>query len=356
MEKENNTRNRLMQYYEKYPDMQIQDMLKYLYQSSFGCEHMLSSEEKVIELIRKERKDRAHFATDKELIEELDGEYSRVSLSYLDFGLSDETLGRLFCISSKKELDGISKLEEKIDVLKILVQEKKIGFSIDDLENSLNKWRDSGYQSLSHSEKFRASYHPSYRVISNEYVRLLPLMARIDAISHKKTAIIAIEGGSGSGKSTLGRLLCDIYSANLFHMDDFFLRREQRTEERYSEVAGNIDWERFLDEVLIPLRKGEDVDYRRFDCSTMSVGESERVRFKRLNIVEGVYSMHPKLAEYYDMSVFIDISPEIQRERIENREPPYIAKRFFYEWIPLERRYFDATAIKEKCDLLIFNQ
>ena len=65
-------------------------------------------------------------------------------------------------------------------------------------------------------------------------------------------------------------------------MDDFFLRPQQRTKERLAEAGGNIDRERFLQEVAVLLgeyRKAEDVvsekkwdhdtllTYRRYDCS-----------------------------------------------------------------------------------------
>ena len=73
-------------------------------------------------------------------------------------------------------------------------------------------------------------------------------------------AVIAIEGGSASGKTTLGALLETLYDCTVFHMDDFFLRPEQRTPERYAEVGGNIDRERFLEEVLIPLRQKETIE------------------------------------------------------------------------------------------------
>lgn len=36
-------------------------------------------------------------------------------------------------------------------------------------------------------------------------------------------------------------------------MDDFFLRIEQRTPERMTEVGGNVDYERFLETVLFPV-------------------------------------------------------------------------------------------------------
>ena len=59
-------------------------------------------------------------------------------------------------------------------------------------------------------------------------------------------------------------------------MDDFFLRPEQRTPERFSEPGGNVDRERFLSEVLLPLRQGEAVDYRRFDCATFTIAPTLR--------------------------------------------------------------------------------
>lgn len=37
------------------------------------------------------------------------------------------------------------------------------------------------------------------------------------------------------------------------------------------------------------------------------------VRPARLNIVEGAYSLHPSLEKYYDLSVFLDVTPETQR-------------------------------------------
>lgn len=93
-------------------------------------------------------------------------------------------------------------------------------------------------------------------------------------------------------------------AALVFHMDDFFLRPEQRTEARFAQPGGNVDRERFLEEVLIPLREGRPVDYRRFDCATFTIAPPQRIKAGTLNIVEGAYSMHPDLAPYYDLSGF----------------------------------------------------
>ena len=182
---------------------------------------------------------------------------------------------------------------------------------------------------------------------------LSPLFEKIDALLAKKPLIVAIDGGSASGKTTVSTLLSQIYGATVFHMDDFFLTPHMRTEERLSEVGGNVDRERFENEVLIPLSKGQSVSYVPYDCKTGSFKEATLVIPKELVIVEGAYSMHEALSEYYDLSVFLDIGESEQRERILKRNAPDHAKRFFEEWIPLENIYFEKTDIKNRCDLTI---
>ena len=187
---------------------------------------------------------------------------------------------------------------------------------------------------------------------SPEYIR--PLLARIDRLmAERERVLVAIDGGSASGKTTLGALLQSIYACPVFHMDDFFLRPEQRTPERFSEPGGNVDRERFLSEVLLPLREGKAVDYRRFDCKTFTIASPRRIEPGRLNIIEGAYAMHPDLAPYYDLTVFLAVSAEKQRERILKRNAPAQAELFFDRWIPFEQRYFAALNVPERCDLTI---
>ena len=174
-----------------------------------------------------------------------------------------------------------------------------------------------------------------------------------ELLKEKEKVIIAVEGGSASGKTTLGKELEQHYRCNVFHMDDFFLRPEQRTKDRLKEPGGNVDRERFYEEVVIPLSKGEMVEYRRFDCSTFTLHPPVNMEPRRLTIVEGAYSTHPKLGRYYDLSVFLEIEPELQKERILKRNGSEKAERFFKEWIPMEQKYFEAFYIKEKCDIRI---
>ena len=89
--------------------------------------------------------------------------------------------------------------------------------------------------------------------------RIQALLARIDRLmAERERVIVAVDGGSASGKTTLGALLQSVYACPVFHMDDFFLRPEQRTPERFSEPGGNVDRERFLSEGPAAAAAGED--------------------------------------------------------------------------------------------------
>ena len=353
MEYSRNTRERLVRHSQCYPGLQPTDVFKYLFQSALGCEHMVASEAKAIEYIRREYDAvTAEGAADcLPRTERLDGGYTRVHLSCLDEGLTAETLGRLFCLSAVSEPNGREALEEKLQVARELAKAGEFPFSADAFEEALAVWRENGCPAVHHSRAFREAYRPAYRVIANRYAAFLSLFTRIDALMRNGLAVVALEGGSASGKTTLSGILETVYGCTVFHADDFFLRPEQRTRERLSEIGGNLDRERLLSEVLKPLRRGEPIRYRRFDCSRGELESPVETLPKKLVVVEGAYSMHPELAGYYDFSVFLDIDPVYQRERILARNSPAFAERFFREWIPLEREYFSHTDVRNRCDL-----
>lgn len=160
---------------------------------------------------------------------------------------------------------------------------------------------------------------------------------------------IAIDGVCGGGKTTLATALAARYDCNLFHMDDFYLRREQRTPERYAQPGGNVDYERFKEEVLDHLADEGGFTYRPFDCGSMELGEPRTVSYKRLNIIEGSYSCHPYFGDVYQVRFFVELSPEEQRARILARNGEEKYKRFVNEWIPMENKYFETYKIWEKC-------
>ena len=183
----------------------------------------------------------------------------------------------------------------------------------------------------------------------------LPLTARIDEVLRTKGSCrVKIDGRCASGKSTLGQVLYELYrnvpgGVQLFHMDDYFVPMAQKTPARLSEPGGNVDWERFLREVdAVPL--SEPVCWRRFDCMTQTLDAAVTEPPAALRIIEGSYSMHPRLPDP-DVSVFLTLDPARQRERILRRNGPEMLERFVSEWIPLEEAYFTGARVPERCQL-----
>lgn len=179
------------------------------------------------------------------------------------------------------------------------------------------------------------------------------VIERIERVyTERERVFVAIDGPCTSGKTTLATVLQRRFGGNVLHMDDFFLRPEQRTPERFAEPGGNVDRERFEDEVLAPLAAGKIAQYRSWDCHTGDFAASRNVEPARLTIVEGSYSMHPALRGYYDLMICLTIDSGEQLRRLEARNPRML-QRFIDEWIPLENRYFASTETRTAADMIV---
>jgi len=176
---------------------------------------------------------------------------------------------------------------------------------------------------------------------------------KLEKDSSKQPILIALDGKCASGKTTLGYYLKNEFGANLFHLDDFFLQTHQRTKERLTEVGGNVDYERFQEEVIRPVLEGNTVEYRRFDCKSMQMAEAVLMSPKRINIIEGSYSQHPYFGDIYGLKVFTEIDEESQLENIRKRNGEEKLQVFKELWIPKEEAYFKAFGVKEKSDIIV---
>ena len=343
----------LLNHLEKYPHSEIVDIFKLINQAAFGTGHLVKSREAALEYITEELPLVKGSSTPE--IEAIDEAVSRVHLSYLNsHGMSPGTLAALFDLTSRESVGGIEKLKSYMDALSELIDEGRTAFSKKEFIEKHNAWESGGYQAPRHSDLYRRLYDPHYRVILNSFVPFLPLLSAIDTkLSEKDSILLAIEGGSASGKTTLSGLLADIYGSSVFHTDDFYLPLERQKGERLTTPGECTDHERFLAEVVLPLSRGESVDYRRFDCSVQSILPPRRIEHTALSVCEGSYSAHTDMERYYDLVAFLDVDSETQKRRILARNTPYFANRHFTEWIPREEAYFRATRIKERADIVI---
>jgi len=176
----------------------------------------------------------------------------------------------------------------------------------------------------------------------------------IDAINNLNTpSIIAIDGRCAAGKTTLANQLRDVLKCNVIHLDNFFLRPVQRTKERLSTPGGNVDYERFIEEVLIKLKNNQTFSYKPYICKTSSFGDDIIITPGKITIIEGAYSTHAKFREFIDFSIFIDTDTSEQKNRIRKRNGEAALETFIEKWIPLEEKYFEFYKTRENCDMYI---
>ena len=166
--------------------------------------------------------------------------------------------------------------------------------------------------------------------------------------------IVSVDGMSGSGKTTFAEQLRKRIPATVIHMDHFFLRPEQRTQDRLNTPGGNADFERLIEEVMTPIQNHSDFIYRPFNCHTMYFDNAEVITPEKLIILEGSYSCHPVLFDYCNLHVFLYTDKISQITRILKRSGYDKAKTFISKWIPFENIYFNHFHIKEKCDLKFY--
>ena len=178
------------------------------------------------------------------------------------------------------------------------------------------------------------------------------ILAQIEScMAEKELVIVAIDGPCTAGKTTLARMLQDVYNCNVFHMDDFFLRPEQRTPERFAQIGGNVDYERFAEEVLTSLKVNVPFSYRPFDCHSFTLTEPVAVSPKKLTIIEGTYSQHPYFSDPYDLKIFLTVPKDVQYQRIMAR-PAALHDRFLRLWIPMETQYFEKFQIPQQAHIV----
>lgn len=333
-----------------YPAMTPQDGVKLLYQNEFGGGHLATDPARSLERLREEY---AHVSRDPAapLAEDIGGGLVRVQLGALDpEAYPLEELNRDFVRSAAVHRGSMDVFLEKLDVLRRMAGEGALPFSAGELEDYLGPYLAAGCPAVSHSERYRAACRPAYRVVERRFC--LPLLAEeVQALSAKQGRVfVAMDGRCASGKTTLAAALAARYGWSVVHLDHFFLRPEQRSLARYAQPGGNVDHERFLEEVLFPLLRGERPVYRPFDCRSQTLRDPLPFDPGPVVMVEGSYACHPALWEYYDLRVFLTVDPAVQMERITARDGEAYARVYRKKWIPLEERYFSAYDIESRCD------
>lgn len=344
----------LEQHLKSYPKMSAPDGVKLLYQHSFGAKHLIEDEKMLIGQLMAERDSAPEESNSPDVFENIGNSRLRVHLN----SMSDaeiRALAKAFLKGMKPEICDYERkiFNNGLDYLETVFPEENAFFE---------DYRGKGCPPVRHSQTFRDEYHPAYRVIEESWANIITAVSMIDKLiqgrlsqckPQNRSFVVLLEGRCASGKTTLSELLGEIYDAPVIHADDFFLPFERKTAERMAEPGGNIDYERFREEITDSLSGGETVKFRKFSCSTGTLGEYITLPESEIYIVEGAYSLHPYYGWNPDIKIFVDIDPELQKERILKRNGEEMLKRFESMWIPMEEKYFETFNMESKADIVL---
>ena len=153
--------------------------------------------------------------------------------------------------------------------------------------------------------------------------------------------LLAIDGFTCAGKSTITDTLANLLDATVVRVDDL-------------SAPGVLPWEwqRFLHEIWIPIRDGQDVIYRKHHWTQCEPGEQVVVRSGKPVILEGVQASLAQLREHLDFIVWVETALDIRIDRATERG----AERFkcwSTNWRPVEEAWERTERPRFAADLVV---
>lgn len=160
-------------------------------------------------------------------------------------------------------------------------------------------------------------------------------------VETKSLVLIGIDGRGGSGKTTLALLIKDQFpNTKIITTDDF-----------YNEKINKIDETLLKEKLLIPLSKKLPTTYLEFDGK---VKKPRTVTPLGLIIIEGVYSIHSLIDNFYNLTIWIESDIEKVNQRVQKRDG-----FFDRNWDKLHRPNEDKYIIKDepqkRADIVVDN-
>lgn len=146
-----------------YPLMQPMDAVKLIYQNEFGGGHLIQDEESCLRYLRREYDSVTKDAA-VSLYEPIGNGIVRVNLAAVR-ETDVEALGQAFLGSAAVHRGDMESFLKKLSVLERVAEEGCFSFDGQALRSYLAEYEAAGYPAVSHSDIYRAAYHPAYRVV-----------------------------------------------------------------------------------------------------------------------------------------------------------------------------------------------
>jgi len=155
--------------------------------------------------------------------------------------------------------------------------------------------------------------------------------------------VVAVDGPSGAGKTTLARSLGRRLDARVVHMDDLY--------PGWDGLAAAVPL--VTEEVLLPLSRGEDASYRRWDWVRHRWATRPReVPWVPRLVLEGVGSSVLPAGGYAAVRIWVEAPRDLRFERGMARDGETYRPQW-ERWAAQEDALFRADGTRARADLVV---
>lgn len=154
-----------------YPEIQIQDIYKLVYQSIFGPGHMGTDESQIAKWLNEELSAIVADST-VDLIEDISptGTYFRINLRRFKYeGGKPELLCRAIAESAAEAGSDTAEFIAHWQTIVELIESQEVFFDQEQTTEFTESIARAGYPIIHHSDIYLRKYMPSYRVVSRKY-------------------------------------------------------------------------------------------------------------------------------------------------------------------------------------------
>ena len=170
------TKRILLTHFRRYPQMQIEDFIKLIYQNTFGPKHF--GDNPTISYIKTFLTDELTSSTyyhETPYYEVIGSDYVRVSLKAItENKLSIDELAKYFMktidTTSNPTENTYTIFDQKISLLLTLIKEGRIHLPYAESIAFIQTYQANKILPIHHSEVYKKNYHPHYRVVKKSFI------------------------------------------------------------------------------------------------------------------------------------------------------------------------------------------
>lgn len=195
----------------------------------------------------------------------------------------------------------------------------------------------------------------------------------ICSIHNNRAIVVAFDGVDTSGKTTMANKVAELIrkkgknclriSVDKFHNPkEYRMRRGALSAEGFFYDSFNLNM--IVESVLLPIKKGRgEIIHGIFDYRVEKPTEIVKtpVTDDLIVLFDGIFLNRDELQDYWDLSVFLDVSFDTVLKRAIARDTEYfgsiaeVERRYLNRYIPGEKIYLSTCNPLERADIVIDN-